>query len=206
MRIINKVSNNKLQLAVDDLVGGNLVVYPTDTIYGIAANVYDEKAIKKVFDVKNRCYDKAISICVNNIDEIKNVAIVNDNILEVLKLCLPGPYTFLLRKKNNISDLLTANSNVVGVRIPDSNLVSILTEKFPITSTSANLSNHPTPNNIEEIKKQLGNGISTYIDGGDLNNNISSTIIDLTNKNPSIVRKGLQDKKIINRLLKMNLY
>ena len=205
MNVLNYNYGNNLKKIVDYLKEGKLVVYPTDTIYGIAADINNFQAIKKVYLVKRRSFDKPLSICFHDINQLENYVLLTDEIKKILKKALPGPYTFLLEKKENITPLLTANTSIVGVRIPDNVVSYELTTDFPITSTSANISDYSTPNNILEIQKQLGNNIDVYINQGELKNNEPSTIIDLTNEKPIIVRKGICDEKVLNSILKVNL-
>lgn len=205
MNVLNYNDGDNLNQSIETLKKGNLVVYPTDTIYGIAANINNVQAIKKVYHAKKRSFNKAISICFHDLDQLEEYTILTDEIKEIIEKTLPGPYTFLFKKKNNISPLLTANSDIVGVRIPNNNVAYQLTNEFPITSTSANISELPTPDNIIQIKKQLKNNIETYIDIGTLKNNQPSTILDLTGKNPVVVRKGVYDEKLLNEILKINL-
>lgn len=205
MNVLNYNYGDNLKKIVDYLKEGKLVVYPTDTIYGIAADINNIQSIKKVYIAKKRSFDKPLSICFHDINQLEDYVLLSDEIKEILKQALPGPYTFLLEKKDNITPLLTANTSIVGVRIPE-NIVSYeLTSDFPITSTSANISDFPTHNNILEIRKQLGDNIDVYINQGELENNQPSTIIDLTNKNPIIVRKGICDEKLLKSILKFNL-
>jgi len=206
MRVITNPNKNDLKYALNQLKKGNLVVYPTDTIYGIASNIADDKALKKVFEVKNRSLDKPISICLHDFEQLEQVAQMNDKLRDIVHKLLPGPYTLLLRKQKSISPLITSNSDIIGIRIPDSEICFELTKSFPITSTSANLSNKKTPNNIQDIINQLNNDISVYLDVGLIANNKPSTIIDLTNKKPKIIRNTQKDDKLLNSILKMNLY
>ncbi|MBE6494236.1 MAG: threonylcarbamoyl-AMP synthase [Methanosphaera stadtmanae] len=206
MRVITNPNKNDLKYALNQLKKGNLVVYPTDTIYGIASNIADDKALKKVFEVKNRSLDKPISICLHDFEQLEQVAQMNDKLRDIVHKLLPGPYTLLLRKQKSISPLITSNSDIIGIRIPDSEICFELTKSFPITSTSANLSNKKTPNNIQDIINQLNNDISVYLDVGLIGNNKPSTIIDLTNKKPKIIRNTQKDDKLLNSILKMNLY
>lgn len=205
MNVLNYNYGDNLKKIVDYLKEGKLVVYPTDTIYGIAADINNFQAIKKVYLVKKRSFDKPLSICFHDINQLENYVLLTDEIKNILKKALPGPYTFLLEKKENITPLLTANTSIVGVRIPENIISYELTTDFPITSTSANISDYSTPNNILEIQKQLGSNIDIYINQGELKNNEPSTIIDLTNKKPVIVRKGICDEKLLNDILKINL-
>lgn len=204
MNVIKKPTMDELNNICDVLKEGKLVVYPTDTIYGIAANVNDLNAIKKVYEVKQRDYNKPISICLHDVHQLKKLVNVNNKVLSIVNNLLPGPYTLLLKKKDNVSKLLTANTDIVGIRIPDNKVSHILTKNFPITSTSANLSNHSTPNNINEIKKQLKDNITTYIDCGIISDNTPSTIINLTGRYPKVIRGSLNSD--INDILKIDLY
>ena len=131
-----------------------------------------------------------------------NITVPQEKIIHQL---LPGPYTLLLRKNKKISSIITGNSPILGVRIPNNTVSYELTEKFPITSTSANISNLQSPNNITQIKEQLGENIDYYIDAGTIKNNKSSTIIDLTKNKPQIIRKGVCDETLLKEILKINL-
>lgn len=206
MNIIKNPNNDELETIVSDLRKGELIVYPTDTIYGIAANINNENAIKKVYKTKQRSMSKPLSVCVHNIQQIKQLAFVNKSIEKILNTLLPGPYTLILEKKENTSSLLTSEKKSIGIRIPDNEICHYLTKGFPITSTSANISNNKTPNNINEIANQLGDNITTYIDCGEITNNQPSTIIDLTTEYPKILRKGQCQNKILDHILKINLY
>lgn len=205
MKIIRNPSNNQLDDIINDLSDGGVIVYPTDTIYGIGVNIHNQNAIRKVYDIKSRRYDKPLSVCVHDINQLRQVAQSNEVIDNIINKLLPGSYTLLLKKKDNISDKLTANSDKIGVRIPDNRICSYLTKDYPITSTSANISGKTTSDNIDEIVNQLGDNINCYIDVGILDNG-ASTIIDLTTKYPSIIRKGVYDEKILNSILEINLY
>jgi len=205
MKIIKNPSKNQLDDIINDLSDGGVIVYPTDTIYGIGVDIHNQNAIMKVYDIKNRTYDKPLSVCVHDINQLKQVAQSNEVIDDMVNKLLPGPYTLLLRKKDSISDKLTANSDKIGVRIPDNRICSYLTKYYPITSTSANISGKTTSDNINDIVNQLGDNINCYIDAGILDNG-ASTIIDLTTEYPSIIRKGVYDEKILNEILEINLY
>ena len=206
MKIIKNPDNDEMDMIINELSKDNLVVYPTDTIYGIASNIHDDNAIKKVFELKNRSYDKPLSVCVHDFKQLEEVAQLNGLQRKIVKLLLPGSYTLLFKKQEDVSPLLTANTDVIGIRIPDNRISYQLTRDFPITTTSANLSNNKTPDNIQDIVDELGLSVSVYIDEGRMHDNLYSTIIDLTRDKPLIVRRGMCDEDKINRILKMNLY
>ena len=204
MNILTNPTNQDLVMAIDQLKKGNLVVYPTDTIYGIAADITNDEAIDKVFKVKQRDYDKPLSVCVHDKCQLKSIAHTNSTIDDIIDKLLPGPYTLLLKKQDNVSSLLT-KTDTIGIRIPSNNISYELTKYFPITSTSANITYKQTPDNINDIKNQLKEDISVYIDVGVNKNHDPSTIIDLTGQYPLIVRQGQKTNELEN-ILKMNLY
>lgn len=204
MNVLTYKNGANLEKLVEKLEEGKIIVYPTDTIYGIAASINIPEAIKKVYSTKKRSLNKPISVCFHDIEQLDSYVCLNNKLMSLVEQLLPGPYTLLLKRNNKISSALTGNSPVVGVRIPNNKVSYELTRNIPITSTSANISNQQTPNNIAEIKKQLGENIDYYIDGGIINGK-ASTIIDLTKDKPYVIRKGVIDEKLIKEILKINL-
>ncbi|RAP52570.1 MAG: threonylcarbamoyl-AMP synthase [Methanosphaera sp. rholeuAM270] len=205
MNVLTYSSGYNWSNIIEKLAEGKLVVYPTDTIYGIAANINDIEAVKRVYQVKDRARTKAISVCFHDFEQLRKYAVLTPELISVIKKLLPGSYTVLLYKKDTINDIITADSSKIGVRIPDNNVSYELTRYFPITSTSANISNQKTPDNIPEIKEKLGDSIDCYIDAGKMTNNDASTIIDLTKSRPHLIRKGACDDRLLDDILKINL-
>jgi L-threonylcarbamoyladenylate synthase len=179
-----------IELVKGFLKEGCTVVYPTDTVYGIGVNIYDEKAVLKVFEMKKRSKSKPLSICLSKIEDIKNVAYMNDKHEEIIRKLLPGPFTIILEKKDVVSPLLSAGTDKIGIRIPDNKLCMDLAEDFPITSTSANLSGHEIQHSPSGILKQLGSSIDVLLDAGICENGFHSTVVDLTGKDLKIIREG----------------
>lgn len=206
---MSKIEENPTDTQINEIIeqmhNGDIIVYPTDTIYGIGANIYNAKAIRRVYYVKKRSVNKPLSIIAHNIRQIHEIAFTTPRITMILKRLLPGPYTILLNKKPIINDMITAHKPTVGIRIPDNPITYQLTRDFPITTTSANISNTPTPDNIEDIRKQLGDKIDTYIDTGCVVDNTPSSIVDLTGEYPKIIRDAKTDNNI-DKILKLKLY
>ena len=149
----------------------------------------DNKAVKKVFEIKKRSILKPLSILVGDVRTIDLVAKVSLEQKEILNNFLPGPYTFILNKRKIVPRAITGGSTYVGVRVPDNQLACRLSKIFPITTTSANLSDEevlPTP---EEILEQLERDVDLVIDVGKLNSKKASTVINLTTQKPRIIRK-----------------
>ncbi len=198
----NTFNTDKLIHCLDN---GGLIVYPTDTIYGIAASINSQTAIENVFKVKKRDYDKPLSICVNNKSQIGFYCDTTPIIDKIIDKVLPGAYTLLLKKKTNLSNLLTSDNDTVAIRIPDNIICSKLTQRFPITSTSANISGRPVKSTITDIKRELGDSIDYYIDDGIIDQQ-ASTIIDLTSRYPELVRKSSREDELVDKILKIRLY
>ncbi|MTK64783.1 MAG: threonylcarbamoyl-AMP synthase [Methanobacterium sp.] len=179
---------------------GKIIVYPTDTVYGIAANVYDESAISKVFNSKKRSKNKAVSLCLAEIETIRDVAFMDDKTEVLVEQLFPGPFTIIMQKKEVISPLLTAGTNKIGIRIPDNKLSRELASEFPITSTSANISGMDVPESPKEVVEQLGDSIDLVLDAGICKYGLHSTVVDMTGDKPVILRKGAGYETLINLL------
>jgi L-threonylcarbamoyladenylate synthase len=182
--------HDKIKIARMAMKKGSIIVYPTDTVYGIGANVFDEKAILKVFSIKKRPLNKPLSVCISKIEDIKHVAHMDAEAETIIRNILPGPFTIILKKNDNISSLLTAGSDKIGIRIPDNSICKDLSKEFPITSTSANLSGYDIPESADGVLEQLGSSIDIIMDAGICKHGIPSTVIDMTVYPPKVLREG----------------
>ena len=185
----NEVDKKVIDDAVKVLADGGVILYPTDTVYGLGANIFNRKAVKKVYNIKKRSYLKPVSLLVSSKDAIPLVSKASLNQLNFIDKYLPGPYTFILKKSKIVPRHLTSGSVNVGVRVPKSEIACSLAKIFPITTTSANLSNKDTLDTPEEILKQLGCEVDLIIDVGPLKSGNPSTIIDLTGEEPVFVKR-----------------
>jgi L-threonylcarbamoyladenylate synthase len=186
-----KPEKEKIDEALRVLKEGGIVLYPTDTVYGLAVNINDNDALKRLYNLKNRQLNKPISICVSDLAGIDKVAYMDDEISKKVSEMLPGPFTVILTKKDSISPILTAGTKKIGIRIPNSPLCWELTREFPITTSSANISGMKTPCSINEIINQLGENVDLVLNAGDYKESKPSTVIDFTVKPPKILRKGV---------------
>lgn len=176
--------------AKEYLKQGKLVIYPTDTVYGIAANIYSKDGVSKVFTSKKRSINKPLSICLAELESINDVAFMDNEMETLVEQLFPGPFTVIMRKKNVVSHLLTAGTNKIGIRIPDNKLSRDLASDFPITSTSANISGVNVPESPKEVVEQLGDAADLVLDAGICKYGLHSTVVDMTGENPVVVRKG----------------
>ena len=197
------MSNQELSKAFSALSNGEIIVYPTDTLYGLGADVFNKKAVKKIFEIKKRSFDQPISVAVSCIEDLEKIAFVDERVHKIIDTFLPGSLTLVLNKKKIIPDIVTADLDNIAIRIPDNKLALELLSIFgPLTCTSANIHNQKTPSVISDISMQFKPGdISVYIDDGKLEGK-PSTIIDLTHETPKILRKGAISKKHIMDAIK----
>lgn len=186
---IDEIDEKIVNEAINVLADGGVILYPTDTIYGLGANIFNNRAVRRIFEIKQRSLLKPLSILVRDIESIDLVAKVSLNQKQILNKCLPGPYTFILKKRKIVPRVITSGSSHVGVRVPDNLLACKLASIFPITTTSANLSDDEVLSNPYEILEQLGCEVDLVVDVGDLNSNKPSSIIDLSGFKPKIIRK-----------------
>jgi L-threonylcarbamoyladenylate synthase len=196
------MDNLDFSKAIDALKKGEIVVYPTDTLYGLGADVFNIDAVKKVFQIKKRSFDNPLSVAVENIDDIERIAFLNDTSRNLAEVFLPGSLTLVLNKKSIIPDLVTAGLEKVAVRIPNNKVALRLLSDFgPLTATSANIHGEKTPVIIKDIIMQFKEGeISSYLDIGKVEGK-ASTIVDATGKNLKILRLGaISEKEILDAI------
>ena len=193
---LNKNYSEALKEAVAVLEWGGIIVCPTDTLYGIGCNALDEKAVKRIFEIKERPLSKPLPIIVRNIKWAKELAYVGRKNEKTLEKIWPGRVTVILSKKAIVPHILTSNQKTVGIRIPDHPLTEQLLKLFgyPIALTSANISGQEPANDIFEIIKVFSSRLTRQpalvLDVGTLPKSEPSTILDLTTDKPKILRVG----------------
>ena len=192
--------NNLLQKAKEILIKGEVVAIPTETVYGLAANAFDEKAIQKIFAIKNRPLYNPLIVHIKSIAYLEEVA--NDIPPLARKLAetfWPGPLTLVLPKRGNIPDIVTSGKGTVGVRVPSHPLTQELLNQldFPLAAPSANPFGYISPTTAEHVKKQLGDKIQLILDGGNCEKGIESTIVGFQNNKPILYRVGAISKETI---------
>ncbi len=187
---------------VSVLKSGDLVVFPTDTLYGIGADPFNESSVKKVFVAKQRPFDMPLSLAVSNEKMMESVAVLNDKARTIIRKFMPGPVTILLTKKPSIPDILTSGTNQVGIRIPDHPLAIRIIDRFgPVTATSANLHSQPDPveaSAVEDIKDH----VKLCVDCGKTKYSQPSTIVDVSEGEIEVIRKGVVSQEEIENALR----
>jgi len=201
-----QIDYDKLQKASQSLLDGNLVVFPTDTVYGIGANPFLESSISNLFHAKNRPLNKPVNVLISNYKMLDSLALnISENEYKLMKAFWPGPLTIILNKSNNVSDTLTSGLNTIGVRMPNNKIALNLIETagIPIATSSANMSSSEASNNISDIFDYFEDTTSFLIDGGKTDIGIASTIVQFENNQINILRHGsiseFDIKKVLER-------
>lgn len=199
----NNIKNEELDEAVNALNNDKIVVFPTETVYGIGGNALKVEVINKLFQAKKRNYGKPISLLVGSIDKIKNIAYVDKNEEKIIKAFMPGELTLVLKKKACINDLVTAGKNTVGVRIPNHNIALCILNKvdFPLATSSANISGENNIADFEEIVSDLKDYVDIFIKGNISDDLKASTVVELNNDIVNILREGKISKIDIEKTL-----
>jgi len=180
--------------AAELLRAGEVVALPTETVYGLAANAFDEKAVAKIFQIKGRPANNPIIVHVAG-NEMAKLCAENFPPLagKLSKSFWPGPLTLVLPRAEKIPDNVTAGGETVGIRWPGHPFIQAVIREcgFPLAAPSANLSNRVSPTNAEHVRAQLAGKISLIVDGGQSQVGIESTVLDLTVSPPKILRPGM---------------
>lgn len=182
-----------IELAKQLLEAGELVAIPTETVYGLAGNALNEKAVLEIFKVKNRPQFDPLIVHVASLEQAKEL--VDDFPEKASQLAdhfWPGPLTLLLKKKSHIPDLVTSGLDTVGIRCPDHELTLSLLRQlaFPLAAPSANPFGYISPTRPEHVNEQLGDKINYILDGGECAVGIESTIVGFENDLPVVYRLG----------------
>ena len=190
----------ELKIAKEFLENGAVVAVPTETVYGLAANAFDVKAVEKIFEIKGRPLFNPLIVHIKSIDYLQTIAQNIPEIgLQLASIFWPGPLTLVLEKKSCIPDVVTASKNTVGVRVPSHPLILELLNAldFPLAAPSANPFGYISPTASKHVRDQLGNKIPYILEGGICENGIESTIIGFENNKPVLYRVGAISKEEI---------
>jgi len=208
MQVI-KFGENVVEKAVEILAGGGIVIYPTETLYGVGVDATNPKAVKKLSEYKNRPLGKPYSIAVSDTKMAEEYVELNETARNLYREFLPGPLTVISKGKHSVSPGIESEDGTLGIRIPDYKLVTDIVKKLgkPMTSTSANASYKKRPYKISDILENLSQKqkdlIDLIIDAGTLPKNDPSTVVDTTLDDPVTLRQGeikfSDDNKVLSK-------
>lgn len=201
--LLNDIDYTKLKEPAELIRNGGIVVFPTETVYGIGANALNENAIKKLYDIKKRPLNKPISLLVNSIDMIEQVTKdITKLEYALIKTFFPGPLTIILKKKNIVPNIVTANQDTVGIRMPANEIALKLIGYvgIPIATPSANISGKPSGTNLKDIMEDFDGKVDCFIDDGPSKIGLASTIVQVVDGVPHILRQGSISEKQIKEV------
>lgn len=194
---------NGINTCADILTAGGIAVFPTETVYGVGANVFDAKAIDRLYTTKCRPREKALLCHLHSLEQADEIGFLDDAAKALIKAFTPGPLTVIVKKRDCIGDNVTAGMDTVGLRFPSNNVFLALAKKcgFPIAATSANISGDSSPAEAESAIRSLGDRVDVVLDSGITPIGVPSTIISLAGEKPVILRRGAVTEEMIKEVI-----
>ncbi|MGL6067106.1 MAG: L-threonylcarbamoyladenylate synthase [Cetobacterium sp.] len=184
-----------------------VIIYPTDTVYGVAASINSIEGLKKIYLAKERKFNSPLIALLSKVEYIEKIAVLCDSKKEIVeklaKEFWPGALTIILNKKSNVPEVMVSGGETIGIRIPALKLAQDIIESLGgiLPTTSANISGERTPRSYKELNEKFKNRVDIVIDGGETPLGIESTILDLTKDNPFIIREGAISKEAIEKII-----
>jgi len=210
-RILKTKDRNRrrnIKAAARLLRKGELVAFPTETVYGLGANVFDPRAVRKIFRVKGRPADNPLIVHVWSIDQVHFLARSLPVMFGVLAArFMPGPLTVVLRKSEAVSKEVSSGLSTIAIRQPDHPVARALLKEagVPIAAPSANLSGKPSPTKAAHVLEDLDGKIAAVLDGGPCRIGVESTVLDLTRRRPMILRPGAVTQEELEEVLETRI-
>ena len=199
---IDEDNMGELKKGAEIIKGGNLVAFPTETVYGLGANGLDNKAVKKIFEAKGRPQDNPLILHISHIEEVKPlVDFISQDVEKLMEAFWPGPLTIILKRSNLVPDIITGGLDTVAIRMPNNPIALKLIElcQLPVAAPSANTSGKPSPTQASHVSQDLYGKVDLIIDGGNTGIGVESTVLDMSRDIPTILRPGgitLEDLRI----------
>lgn len=191
--MIRKNSKENIERAAKEIIAGDIVAFPTETVYGLGADGLNPTAVAKIFEAKQRPSFNPLILHIASLDQLKElVSIKSDIVYKLINRFWPGPLTLVLPKKEIVPDIVTAGNPTVAVRMPQHPIAKALIEACgkPIAAPSANQFGFLSPTTAEHVEKQLGEKVNTILDGGKSNVGVESTIVEVTEDKVWVLRYG----------------
>jgi len=193
-------SLKKISIIVETLKRGKVIIYPTDTVYGLGVNAFDSEAVYKIFRIKKRPLNQALPIAVSGLKMAQSLVNITEKAKRLMETFWPGALTIILEKTSIIPEIVTGGKIGIGIRAPNHPVALTIVEMLnvPIIATSANIHGEISPVNVEEVSDQLGKSVDLIIDGGTVSGT-PSTIINMLEEPPMIIRKGKVTEEMIRK-------
>lgn len=203
-----EIDNSAIIKISNALKEGKLVVFPTDTVYGIGTNVYNEDACERIYEVKGRPKYKPLIVLISDISMLKDmVEYISPTEQKLMDAFWPGPLTIKFKKKNGVLPNVVSTNEYIGVRLINECLVHklIQTSGVPIVAPSANLSGSITGTKIENIIKELGGKVEYILDCGDIESDTVSTFVQVEEEKVIVIREGKIRKEELEKIIPLKI-
>ena len=198
MRILQINPINPQQRLIDQVVEslkqGGVIAYPTDTMYGIGCDIFNQKAVKRIYQIKRRDKSKPFSFICSNLKDVSQYCFLSNSAYRLMKKCLPGPYTFILPAMKIVPKIMMSKQKTVGIRVPENKICQQIVNSLgnPILTTSATLEEDSYLSEAFEVEERLGSQIDIIIDGEPITPSPSS-VISLIGEEVLVIRAGKGD-------------
>lgn len=203
MKIIKDLTDENLELISKKLISGDVVAIPTETVYGLAANALDKRAVSKIFEIKGRPNDNPLIVHISEISMMEKFAVeIPDLAYKLARKFWPGPFTMILKKSDIVPDITTGGLDSVALRVPahPMTLKIIRSTNLGLAAPSANISGKPSPTTVAHCQKDLGAKIDIILDGGSCDFGIESTVVSLLQEKPVLLRPGVITQEEIKKI------
>lgn len=196
----NNIEKHLIQKAAQCLKQGGLVAFPTETVYGIGANALNEEAIRKIYIAKGRPSDNPLIVHIGNHGDVDHYAqYVSEVALKLINKFWPGPLTLIFKRKSTVGDWITGGLDTVAIRLPANPIAQAVIREanLPIAAPSANRSGRPSPTRAKHVIEDLEGRVDIIIDGGKAHIGLESTVLDVSEEVPIILRPGSITKEML---------
>lgn len=206
-RIVFKEDNIDLEIIKNRLINDGVIIYPTDTVYGVGASIDSLKGLCKIYEIKERDFKSPLIALLSKVEYVEKIAIIDEEKKTIIEKLAnrfwPGALTIILNKKETVPDIIVSEGKTIGVRIPDLKLAQEIIESIGgiLPTTSANISGEKTPRSFEELSEEFKKRVDIVVDGGKSPLGMESTILDLTKTFPKILREGAIKKETIEEVI-----
>lgn len=206
-KLVFSSENLNLELIKEKVKAGSIVIYPTDTVYGVGADIFSLAGIEKIYAAKERNFTSPLIALISDRKYVEEIAYIDeenrDRVQALMENFWPGGLTIILRKKDVVPGIMVSNGETVGVRIPNHKISMEIIESVGgiMPTTSANISGEKTPRSFEELSQVFKERVDILIDGGASPLGTESTIIDMSKNIPKILREGSISKSEIEKVI-----
>lgn len=205
-KIIRELNEQALKSIVRAIDDGGIISFPTETVYALAVDAFNQQAVEKIYSLKNRSNEKSLPVLVGDIYQAKRIAEFDERAKKLALILFPGPLTMILKTKphSNLAANINQNSETIGIRMPNNSAALKILQAVgrPIVGTSANLSTFPSAVDAYKVLHYFEKGIDILVDKGATSIGVPSTIVDLTSEEIKIVREGSIPSQTIFDILK----